>query len=517
MQVSCLGQLARSLSGLRHGGAERGTAEGRDQRAGQYGGKVPLTRERVAKTVSIKLPAFYGNMMDDQSRQLLSDIAECLECDPRNKSPRIKSGKGYGFRRYLSKYIEEEISVDLREKKVSKAHAISELADFAIDTYDDIFGTKRKFPEEFESQKSNVLSNIFGGEIKSYKFVFPLNLFAGGYLPGKLGKLNKISFDEWKKNYEKPALDQDDTSLEEFLYESPNELEENGVKNEVFTFWTTTYEARDPVFALYEVINQVRLSLAKTNYVLYKGVTDRRESDSSKPPFDRLSPLKEPFLYLIFHNGDYVRYHPMDYDYRRKPSAIRPSGDPFGPLRDLPELSVESLEQESADRGKENANKSLIQAFFAYQDGITESNPRQSFFAFWRGIENLTQVDFDEKSEIVERARSIYNLYQDETGTRPLILEAFEELSDRRNSLAHEGPHVTVSNSHQGSSKILLENLIHLYCDRYDCNYTADDYQIFLQQLTKHQKQECSDDLEKRKREVKIIEDMREYSRRNHG
>lgn len=448
--------------------------------------------------------------MKGTTEQYIQDAERCLRHDIINEEYMIRQDMLNQFRQDISNVLDHEFRIDYSEKRVTKRYVVSELGNYIIELSEDIHGTSTDLVEAFDNQKEEFLQELFHSSNVLYQFGFPLNFFSGGYLPDEIDKLNQISYEGWKSEYMQPALAEDDTHLESFLEESPNEIEKHGYWNTKFTFWTTTYEAREPLFALEKVIDRVRLTLAKVNYIFYKKNIGRGSGDSNKPPVARLSHLQEPFFYLIFDEEDYDRYHPMDYDFRRKAAGIPIRMDePFGPLRRLPNLSVENL-RESEDKEEETVDRSLVQAFLAYQDGMTGSNTRQSFFAFWRGIENLTQADRGEKEEIVDRARAVFNLYQDETQIQSHIAEAFEELFDKRNSLAHEGPHISISGSHQGAAKILLEKLFQLYFDRYDCDYSDHDYQIFLRQLKKQSK--CgNDDLEYEERKVEIIEDMRRY------
>lgn len=200
----------------------------------------------------------------------------------------------------------------------------------------------------------------------------------------------------------------------------------------------------------------------------------------------------------------------MDYDLRR--SCVNPEPDNFDKIADLPDLPIEGFDPENGDC----VDDSLIAALFAYQDGIVAPTPRQSFFAFWRGTENLTQAGRGEKSEIVDRALAVRDL-QHEPIVWTHITDVYEELDDKRNMLAHEGPHIAISSGHRAAAKLLLDALLELYFERYDQRYSVDEYRVFLQQLAKR-RIEGSDDLDQKKdeiesikRDIEIIKDMREY------
>lgn len=451
--------------------------------------------------------------MDDELKEEIQEAEKRLWHDPIENKYTINHGmKNQYFRRIYN--ITDLLEFDLDEKKATRQYIANKISRFIIELAKETHGEEKTVVEAFEEQKGELFGKIFGRSMKIYQLTFPLNLCQGSYPKDQLNdKIKKLDYDDWKDNYYDPALDQDDTHFEKFLDESPNEIIIYGGRNSKFTYWKIEYEARDPNYALNKVIEYIRLTLAKINYTLYKKNIDRNSSSNS-PPVGQLSHLKEPFFYLVFHGDEYQFYHPMDYDLRR--NCVNPDPDEFDKVADLPDLPIEDFDPENG----ESVDDSLIAALFAYQDGIVASTPRQAFFAFWRGTENLTQAGRGEKSDIVDRALAVRDL-QHEPIIWKHIIDAYEKLGKKRNMLAHEGPHIPISSGDRAAAKLLMDALLEFYFERYGTDYTVDDYRLFFQQLAK-QHDKGSDDLDQKKDEVKsierdieIIEEMRAYRNQN--
>lgn len=443
--------------------------------------------------------------MKDEIKQEVQEAVNRLWHSPIEKKYTINHGMKNQYFRHIYNII-DLFGFDLDKKKVTKRYTANQISKFIIALAEETHGKGKTVVKAFEEQKGKFLRELFGSPPEKYQLAFPLNLCQGSYPSDEINsEIKKLDYDKWRTKYYEPAHDQDDTHFKKFLRESPNDLIKHDRRNSKFTYWVTEYEARDPEYALNKVIRLLRLTLGKINYALYKKNTNRT-STSNSPPVIQLSRLQEPFFYLVFHGDEYQFYQPMDYDLRR--NCVNSDPDKFDTVEDLPDLPIEDFEPEN----EESVDDSLIAALFAYQDGIVASTPRQSFFAFWRGTENLTQAGRGEKAEIVDRALAVRDL-QHEKIVWKHITDAYDKLEKKRNMLAHEGPHIAISSTDRAAAKLLLDALLEFYFERYSVDYAIDDYRVFLQQLAK-QRNEGSDDLEQRKREVEIIEDMREFRKK---
>ncbi|WP_458186354.1 hypothetical protein [Haladaptatus sp. NG-WS-4] len=210
--------------------------------------------------------------------------------------------------------------------------------------------------------------------------------------------------------------------------------------------------------------------------------------------------LKEPFVYLVFDGEEYLNYWPYDYELRRSSEGgRRDMAERIERFENLPGLSASREDLAEVD-------ESLANALLAYQDGITESSVHQSFFAFWRGMENLAQVEQGQKKEVVVN-RAIFALENvTEKGiVRRELREAIDEIYNKRNDLVHEGPHSGISQDHRKAAKILLDSLLELYFLYYEEEFSKEEFRLLLDYGTR--------DPEEREMTVEIlrkIEDLEE-------
>jgi len=433
----------------------------------------------------------------------LEEALECLKYDPLEEEYRVRSGMGTKIQRILDEYIEEETSFDSQRHKLTKRTLIPAFQDAVIEVAEETHEEDNPDLESlFEEKKAEVLRETLGSDLTTYTVVFPLNLVESERIPDSFSmpnaELERISETEWKEEYEEPARDQDETSLTAFLEESPNDLYEIDGIGGVFTYWKTEYEARDYHYALSRIPEIVRLFLGKFNFVLWRrsaGVPQPARDD--RPPNARWSQLKEPFFYLIFDDDEYLNYWPYDYDLRRSSEGNRRDMDErLEKLEEFPDLSADREDLSRVD-------EFLANAVLAHQDGITESSVHQSFFAFWRGIENLAQVERGQDKEVaVDRALFALESMTEKGVVRPELEEAIEEIYSKRNELVHQGPHTGISRHHRAAAKILLDVLIELYIYYYEDGYSAEDYRRLFEYGTKS--------AEEREETIEVIEEIRE-------
>jgi len=440
----------------------------------------------------------------------IDEALDCLRYDYDKKGYRIDPGMGQKLYQIIDERIESETDFYPDRYRLSKKTLIEAYEDAVIELanetheQDDI-----DFEGEFQKKKTEILCSTLGAELKTYTIVFPLNLRAEA-IPDSFSMMEteivEISEEKWKGEYEKPARDADETSLNAFLEESPNNLEERDGLGGKFTFWKMEYEARDHHYALSQIPKIVRLFLGKFNFVLYKwsaGVPQPAGGD--KPPNARWSQLKEPFVYLVFEGDEYQNYWPYDYDLRRHSEGIR--GDieeRMSYLKNLPDLPAERSNLEGVD-------ELLVNALLAYQDGITETSTHQSFFAFWRGLENLSQIGRSESNKVVvDRAVFALENVTDRSTVRPELKEAIDQIHQKRNELTHEGPHTGISQHHRSASKILLDALLELYFTYYEKGYSKEDFRVFLKYgaLSEEEREDKRDTFN---RDIDILDEVQRF------
>lgn len=429
----------------------------------------------------------------------LEEARNCLRFDPLDEEYSVDHGMGTKLQRILNNYIEDETNFDVHRHKLSKGTLIQAFQDAVIEVAEKAHGDDQPdFDDLFQEKKEDVLREILGRNFTTYTFVFPLNLHKSSRIPDSFSMPNadfeRISETEWRDEYEKPARNEDETSLSAFLEESPNDVDDSS--GDIFTYWRTEYDARDHYYALNQIPETVRLLLGKLNFVLWKRTAGvPQPASNGRPPNARWSDLKEPFVYLIFDNSQYQGYWPYDYDLRRKSVRVpRDIDDRIEEFHELPTLSADHTDLSGVD-------EFLANAVLSYQDGITASSAHQSFFAFWRGVENLALVGGNQKNEVVvNRALFALEAMRERRTVRPELQEAIEEIHHKRNKLVHERPHSGISRNHRGAAKILLDALIELYVYYYEEGYTTEDFKRLLKYSVKT--------ADEREEIIKVIEEI---------
>jgi hypothetical protein len=152
--------------------------------------------------------------------------------------------------------------------------------------------------------------------------------------------------------------------------------------------------------------------------------------------------------------GEFSQHWITDYGYRRKPPNMpMNSVDRIRSIGEFPDLSVEYSSMHGT-------TAIFVSGLLAFQNGITASSPQDSFFNFWRGLEWLSRAQGE---ELLERSRGAFESDLLDYRFTPEQRDAFEELREKRNSWAHEGIGVRISEQHQSVAKMLLDSLIELY------------------------------------------------------
>lgn len=433
----------------------------------------------------------------------LEDALECLRYDRRKEEYRVQGGMGAKLQRILDDFIEEETNFDSQRDKLTKRTLIPAFQDAVIEIAEETHEEDNPDLDSLlEDKKEGVLRETLGREPTTFTIAFPLNLRESDNIPDSFStpssKFERISKTQWREEYEEPARDLDESSLVAFLDESPNDLYESDGLGGVFTYWKTEFDARDHHYALGRIPEIVRLLLGKLNFIMWKrSASVPQPVSDERPPNARWSQLREPFVYLVFNGDVYQDFRPYDYDLRRGSEGGRRDMD------DRMEKFVEFPDLSAAREDLNDLDEILANAVLAYQDGITESSIHQSFFAFWRGIENLAQVERGQDREVaVDRALFALESMTEKGVVREELLEAIEEIHGKRNELVHQGPHTGISRYHRAAAKILLDGLIELHIYYYEDASSEEDFKRLFAYGTKSE--------EEREEAIRVIEEIDE-------
>lgn len=416
---------------------------------------------------------------------------------------RVQPGKKRRFHRLMSDIVGDETNYDAHDHKITKQTMIQEMHKMLINVAEEIHDDPELDAKSvFDEKKREYCRNTIGSKKIEYEIAFPLNILNIEKILRSVAtpetSIEWIERDKWKENYENPARENDKNHFERFLdRESPNSLEPNRYGNERFTFWKADYEARDGDYAMFAVQNITRFFISKLNYALYEGRGKMQPAGNDRPLYARWSPLQEPFFYLIFDDtGEYVNYWPMDFEYRRRAeiAAREDMDERIERFQKLPNLPTVNPELSALD-------EKIMNALLSFQDGITVESTQQSFFSFWRGIENLAQVERQQSHDsVTDRVLPLFNVQTTDEHVGSEEEEALNSLTDKRSNLVHEGPNSRITETHQLVAKRLLDNLFEFYFEYYDRNYDSDDFRMFLKYM--------ADSQEENERSLEILEDV---------
>lgn len=415
--------------------------------------------------------------MDGSSDSPVSEALNYLEQRPRENEVGVSLGTQELFYYQVYRIIDDQLSINVHDKRITYNEIAEAIKEKLIEIKkEQIEGGLADDPvNEFDRRKGDVLSELLDRGLNEYTLTFPLNLGLLEPFIDELaileGEFHRIDQEKWIDDYFDVAKAEDDTFFEEFLETSPNDF-----LDKRFAYYEIEYEARSDGYALSRVQDLANLVLGELNYCIHQ---DSRGPPSSKSdsglPYDTWSALKEPAFYLVFEDGDYLFPRPMDYGYRRNIGISRKSEDFIEDFYSLPALSEDT-----------DVDRDLINAFMAYQDGLTESSTRKSFFSLWRGLENLSQIE-SSKREVKERSRFAYEYMRGKDAVFPTFENAHKEIDEVRNSLAHEGVHVFVGEDHRNYAKVLLDGMIDLYFQERS-DFDREDFGIFLEYGVEYKK-----------------------------
>lgn len=412
--------------------------------------------------------------MDDSP---VSKAFDYIEYWPIDEEVRVRMGSNELFEYQVYRIIDEKLRIDIDDKRITYDEIRRSLKDLLLKIKEEEREGKLTDDPvtEFHSRKGMVLSELLTSDLNKYTLTFPLNLGLLQSFVDELtmleGKFHPVDQQKWINDYFDFAKAEDDRFLTKFLQTSPNDF-----LDDRFVYFEIEYEARSEGYALSRVQNLINLVLGEFNYCIHrKSRGPPRPRSKSALPYETWSGLKEPAFYLIFEEGEYLLTRPMDYGYRRTMKTSRKRKEDIEYFYSLPELSKDDA-----------VDRDLLNALMAYQDGMTESSQRKSFFSFWRGIEILSQVD-SPKSEVKERSRFALEYIREETGVFPTLEKAHSEIDDVRNSLAHEGVHVFVRKDHRNYTKVLLDGMIGLYFQERE-DFDQKDFDVFLEYGVEYKK-----------------------------
>jgi hypothetical protein len=329
--------------------------------------------------------------------------------------------------------------------------------------------------QQVQEKLSEFKERLYGWDLDEYTVAFPLNFHRNSseLLPDS-PQVDDVVFErlprsDWEERF-MPDYDEEhqqynrQDKLENFVEQSPNNID-----NPFFTYWFVSYRARDEAYAIDHVAEQIEIFLGMMNYSATFGRI-QTYSHNPKPWPNRWGEVREPFIYLLLKDDEFVRH------YWSSDATLREADSPHSLHEGMFESLIEDMptfEEEQPLDGR------LLNSLRAFQAAITEPSERESFFEFWRGIEILTLVEEGEKmTEVVNRAAAMLGWENPEIGRIRR-----KRAQNKRNSYVHEGAGLRLTAADRNLVKTLHESLLNLYIDKRD-EWGYEEMKFALEQFT---------------------------------
>lgn len=393
--------------------------------------------------------------------------------------------------------ILERAHINFDEFPISESYLRREIRDLIWEAKVDEDDTS----DAFSSMMDDLPQYLGSQDWPEYKIVFPLNIqYRDVDRPDEYEVLNEsvvaLSSDEWENfseeacNAEQRAADESDAvgaynKIERLLSDSPNKLDRGDQ-----THWMFQTEGIDARYAIDECEDILTYMMGRINFAL---TGDRIEGGqfNSSTWNTRWMKLRDPFIYLVFKNGDYYDYFYSTDPSPRKPITLSAHKARYyeSNIDEIPELNkdLNSLEEK------------IVSGIYSFQDAVSSSDREDIFLNHWRGIENLTLSSRNHSTgDIAERARTTA---MTESGVRE------SEVVDKRNKLVHESERTEITTEDTNILKLMMEGLLLKYVEKRD-DWNRSDFEFFFDHGNR------SDDsfeqiADNRRRELELIDEIR--------
>lgn len=400
----------------------------------------------------------------------------------------------------LSSIVIENLSLDPDSLRISHEVLENELNNLLLE----IKGADDP-AQQVEETLPDFKERLYDWDLNEYIVAFPLNFDSrSSELLPESPQVGDVVFErlprsDWEERFV-PDYNEDHNNyrqqrkLMDFVDKSPNQLD-----NRWFTYWFASYWARGERYAVHHVGEKLEIMLGMMNYSAnFNSI--QRISHNSGPWPDRWGKLREPFIYLLHKEDEYVRH------YWSQDATLREADSPHSMHENMFESlfgEMPTFEEEQPLDGR------LLNSIQAFQAAMTESSEREAFFEFWRGIEILTLVEEGEKmSEVVDRAAAMLGWKDSELGRIRR-----NRIQGKRNSYVHEGSGLRLTIADRNLVKSLHESLIDLYIDKRE-DWGYEEMKFALEHFTVDEAQ-IKNLRQDRNRELQLIDWFEEISEEN--
>ncbi len=283
----------------------------------------------------------------------------------------------------------------------------------------------------FEDSLEDITENL---EETEYDIYFPLNIRQAeqeSFLVGgtEIRRIDNSRVDQVFEANDLDDISVGDSPLEDFL----NEFELHPTSYNKNWYWFCNIRAPSSKEAISTLNDIIEIMIGKVNYTIYydsdllsEMTLDQLLSSNlldeevivERPPFVLVCD-EDDLVYSTSMSDDFG--NPIDLDSRFKTMYSDLGFRKFPP---------------SYARQSEKTLASGLQGFFS---AVSATNPRDSFFAYWRGLEDIsfTDPEEDESVDILKRTGNFCSIENVDT--------IYHRLKQTRNSLVHSGgsPNIT--------------------------------------------------------------------------
>lgn len=394
--------------------------------------------------------------------QLHTYIREAIDkVEDRNRSSIPFSGNHDSFD-VLVNLIANETESTHRELRVSEDTYKSKIEGIIKDIADsdDAIG-------DFHSQLDEVEEEL-RDDLQEYRILFPLN-FVPSSAPGFESRIKirdvefyRTSHRSWEVFQEEAA---EESHFDEFLEALPTEDPQTNPLAHQY-YWEVTYEAGEVDYAINRIESALNILLGKIAFAS-EAFLNKQSMRSTFWRYGTIS-LNDPLCFLVVQDDEFLTFYTStDYTPRRRYSLSGNSQDRFEEV--YPELPDFEGELSRLEEHLASALKSYFQA-------ISEPDDDARLRHYWQCLEavTLTQDENFGAADPLKRARA--------TARPQLDFEINEDrielLTDKRNSIVHEGGEQNVSEGDIKYLKTLADYSIFFLTTDLD-NYSIEEFEDF--------------------------------------
>jgi archaellum component FlaC len=394
--------------------------------------------------------------------QLHTYIREAINEVENRSRPSIPFFENHDSFDVLVDLIVDETESTHRELRVSEDTYKSKIEEIIEDIADsdDPVGN-------FHSQLENVEKGL-RDDLQEYRVLFPLN-FAHSSAPGFDSRItirdvefHRTSHRSWEKFQAKAS---EESHLDEFLEALPTEEPRTNPLARQY-YWEVTYEAGEVDYAINRIESALKILLGKIAFAS-QAFLNKHSMRNTFWRYGTIS-LNEPLCFLVIQDDEFLTFYTStDYTPRRRYSLSGNSQDRFEEVYPkLPDFEGELSELE----------EHLASALKSYFEAISEPDDDARLRHYWQCLEavTLTRDENYGAADPLKRARA--------TARPQLDFEINEDrielLTDKRNSIIHEGGEQNVSEGDNQYVKTLADYSIYFVTTNLD-NYSIEEFEEF--------------------------------------